>query len=858
MANGTNVGQVYFSLEIDNQRQITRVVTNALQTAQTQVNAAARNMSTTINTAQQQTMAATRSMSNHINGASNSFSSLAKSVGLVTVAIVAMRKAWQFGREAVSLASDLQEVQNVVDVTFGSMSSRVDTFAKSAMDSIGLSEKVAKQYMGSFGAMSKSFGFTTEQAYNMSESLTSLAGDVASFYNLSSDMAYTKLKSVFTGETESLKDLGVVMTQTALDAYAIEQGWGKTTKAMSEQEKTLLRYNFVMDRLSLAQGDFIRTQDGWANQTRTLKLRFDELKATIGEGLIIALTPVIKMLNTLISKLTVAAQAFTGFVKTIFGIKDEDTSKIASDISDAGNAANGLSEGTAETAKNLAKAKKQLLGFDKLYKLADTSTSSTSTTDTGIGDVGSIGGAGVSSPAPTMTMPSASDLAKNLSNFAKTMLKTLKEKIDEVDWEGVGNQIGQFLHNIDWVAIAVGLVKVIFAAINAAFKTWKGMLDVAPVETAIITAFALLKFTGLGAIVTSAISKAIISKIGADSGTTLAAALGGWISKGFAGIKGLGINAASLVFGAGTMAEKFAFVGKMLGGIGAIIGGVITAFKNFFDMFANGFSWAKEILMLFGIALTAVGAIILGAPALIAGVVAAIVAVVANLVIAIKQNWEAISAWLSQAWSAIKTLAANIATAATTMMTNVGNGIKNAWASIQSWMSSKLTSFKNGFVNIFTGIKTSVINIITTLSNAMKAPINGMIGMLNRMIDGLNKLNINIPKWVPELGGKSLGFKIPRIPMLAAGGYVKPNNPQLAIIGDNKRQGEIVAPESKITEAVNNALVPFINTIVAALKGPQTAMASTGDIVIPVYIGNELIDQYIVNAQNRNTFRSGR
>lgn len=139
------------------------------------------------------------------------------------------------------------------------MSKQVDTFAQGAAASFGLSETMAKKFTGTFGAMAKAFGFNEKAAYEMSTALTGLAGDVASFYNISQDEAYTKLKSVFTGETESLKDLGVVMTQSALDSYTLANGFGKTTKAMSEGEKVALRYKFVQDQLALASGDFIRT-----------------------------------------------------------------------------------------------------------------------------------------------------------------------------------------------------------------------------------------------------------------------------------------------------------------------------------------------------------------------------------------------------------------------------------------------------------------------------------------------------------------------------------------------------------------------------------------------------------------------
>ncbi len=214
------------------------------------------------------------------------FSGTFKKAGIVLAGAFAVKQIVDFGKECIELGSDLSEVQNVVDVTFPKMKAQVNDFAKSAAGNFGLSETMAKKFTGAYGAMSKSFGFTEKEAYNMSTALTGLAGDVASFYNLSQDEAYTKLKSVFTGETETLKDLGVVMTQNALDAYAMANGYGKVTAKMSEQEKVALRYKFVQDQLSASAGDFLRTSDSWANQTRLLSLQFESLKASIGQGLI--------------------------------------------------------------------------------------------------------------------------------------------------------------------------------------------------------------------------------------------------------------------------------------------------------------------------------------------------------------------------------------------------------------------------------------------------------------------------------------------------------------------------------------------------------------------------------------------
>lgn len=196
----------------------------------------------------------------------NGLGSVVKKIGVLIGGAFAIGKLTQFGKECAELGSNLAEVQNVVDVTFTTMSDKVNEFAKNAMTTAGLSETMAKQYVGTFGAMSKSFGFSESQAYDMSTALTQLTGDVASFYNISQDLAYIKLKSVFTGETETLKDLGAVMTQSALDQFALANGYGKTTSAMTEQEKVALRLAFVQKQLSAASDDFIRTSGSWATR----------------------------------------------------------------------------------------------------------------------------------------------------------------------------------------------------------------------------------------------------------------------------------------------------------------------------------------------------------------------------------------------------------------------------------------------------------------------------------------------------------------------------------------------------------------------------------------------------------------
>ncbi len=309
-----------------------------------------------------------------------------KKIGKLAVAAFSVKAIVNFGKECINLGSDLTEVQNVVDVTFGSLNTEVNRFAENAITQFGLGQTVTKKYVGTFGAMAKAFNFSNKEALAMSETLTGLTGDVASFYNLSSDEAYTKLKSVFTGETETLKDLGVVMTQNALDRYALANGYGKTTSKMSEQEKVALRYKFVLDKLNIANGDFARTSDSWANQTRVLSLRFNELKAALGQGFINIFTPIVKGINWVLSKLQVLANAFKSFTEMIFGNAGGDdststVSNLASDASDASDAVSGIGDSAKKSAKDL----KSLASFDTAQILKKDDSKSKSSSGSGAG-----------------------------------------------------------------------------------------------------------------------------------------------------------------------------------------------------------------------------------------------------------------------------------------------------------------------------------------------------------------------------------------------------------------------------------------------------------------------------------------
>lgn len=367
---------------------------------------------------------------------------LAKKTGKMLAGAFAVKGLTSFAKDCIELGSDLTEVQNVVDVVFPTMSKKVNEFAQNAASTFGLSETMAKKFTGTFGAMANAFGFSEKESYKMSTALTGLAGDVASFYNISQDEAFTKLKSVFSGETETLKDLGIVMTQTALDQYALANGFGKTTSAMTEQEKVALRYAFVQQQLQNATGDFSRTSDQWANQIRILSLQFDSLKASIGQGLINLFLPIVKVINTVLGKLMTLANAFKSFTAMIMGKKTSGASasldktatsagKVSNSLNNATSSANKLNKSTkkvGDTAKKTAKKISGLMGFDQINKLTETkgssgSKSSTPSSGTGSAGSGASGGTVDMGSLPKGEDEKATKLGKGYDNLRKAIDK---------------------------------------------------------------------------------------------------------------------------------------------------------------------------------------------------------------------------------------------------------------------------------------------------------------------------------------------------------------------------------------------------------------------------------------------------
>lgn len=244
--------------------------------------------------------AALDQLEDHTNKSTDAFSRLAKAIGLVMIA----RKALDTIKTGIDYASDLAEVQNVVDVTFGSATEAINSWSKECLAAYGMNEVSAKRYAGTIGAMLKSSGLAGDAIVGMSKDMVGLAGDMASFYNLDLETAFEKIRSGISGETEPLKQLGINMSVANLEAYALSQGITTAYNEMSQAEQVMLRYNYLMSTTADAQGDFARTQDSYANQTRLLSESWLEFTGIMAEQLLPVLTTIVSWLNNIVAFLT--------------------------------------------------------------------------------------------------------------------------------------------------------------------------------------------------------------------------------------------------------------------------------------------------------------------------------------------------------------------------------------------------------------------------------------------------------------------------------------------------------------------------------------------------------------------------
>ena len=360
-------------------------------------------------------------------------------------------------KESINIASDLTEVQNVVDVTFGNYKKKIEDLAKVSIPELGMSELTTKQIASRYQAMGTAMGISQKGMADMSTELTRLAGDMASFYNVEQKAVGEDLEAIFTGQTKPLRQYGLDLTEATLQEWAMKQGIDANINSMSQMEKTMLRYQYVMANTGAAQGDFVRTADTWANQVRVLKENFKALGSVIGSTFINALKPLVKALNSAMSHIISFAKVVSNALGKIFGwTYEENSGGIAQDYEDIADSAEDLAKGTGKAADNAKKLKQQLQGFDELNVLTSDLADNLDSATGGTGGTGPSATSGYEGQWKKTgeVLPFESDI-DTLRKLGKTISETLINAMESIDWNGAyekarnfGTGLAEFLNGL--------------------------------------------------------------------------------------------------------------------------------------------------------------------------------------------------------------------------------------------------------------------------------------------------------------------------------------------------------------------------------------------------------------------------
>ena len=616
------------------------------------------------------------------------------------------------------------ETVNLFKVTMGDAAGEAQNFAKKVLNAMGIDIADWMQYQGTFKNLTAGFGVATEKANIMSQNLTQLSYDLASFFNTDVETAFDKLSSAMSGQVKGLREFGIDTTVASLQEYALAQGIDASVRSMSQAEKSLLRYNYIMEKSIIMQGDMARTIITPANALRILSAQLTQMKRALGNVVSVIVVQFIPYVQAMVQIITEAASALAKF----FGFSAKD---FEADVSGIGG---GFSSGFEDAEDSLdgvsgkiKKIKKQLMGFDELNILNSPDT------DSGAGAGGaSGGGAGL-------------DLAPSSYDFLKG-LKT--EKLDEIK-----NKLKAALA----IAGAIGTT-------IAAWKISKGFADALNTLTSLvisnpgttmmlgvtlaITGFAL-EFDGIKDAIQNGLGGLNFAEIvlggllGTGGAAILGAGLATFIDTAFAssGVA-VAITQAGINLGVGSAAAVGA---TLLAAVGGIIAGVPMYITGIYDAIKNGFDWLNAILIPLGstMAGAGIGAIIgsLGGPigAGIGALIGLCVGALTDIGLLIYEKWDEIKAFFEpfSTWfdtTIIQPIRDTLSKVATWFHTNViqpvvayFQPIRDAFQEVKAYAIERFTEIKNGIVdrvtiiwNKIVEIKNKIVEIFSALWTAFK------------------------------------------------------------------------------------------------------------------------------------------
>ena len=719
-------------------------------------------------------------------------------------------------KDSIQLGMEAIESDNLFEVSLGNMADDVRDWSEEVGNALGLSATEMRKNVGTIYNMTTSMGLAEDNALKMSKGVTLLANDMASFYNLSTDEAFSKINAGITGETEPLKRLGILVDENTIKQVAYQQGIAKTGTELTQQQKVLARYCAILQQTGNAQGDLANTLDSPSNQIRQLKSQVQQLGITFGSFFMPILQAVIPYITAFAKVITYALNSLSKLLGLKSTNASDETANISSNIGAVGN-------GLDEANKSAKKLKGTLAGFDEMNVLQEPSSGS------GADSGANISGGGVEFElgeydAGLDKINSKVDvIAENIKNAFRgvgDVVKSIWNSEPIQAWAGAitsyGRLIfdywtslgGMFVENmmLTWSNIELNVGTAItnmttlwttyWSDIQAGIETWGQ-----PIIDGVTKVF--------NSIWKDAIDPAvqIITKVWADFSGTLVDL---WNEHGKPLIDNVGEFATNIIDLFQSIWDNVLepivtpfletlswlwdeHLSKIVTSIGDFVGSVINGALEIYNKFIDPIlkwlleklapAWAFLSTTVIGIAGSIIGVI----SDLIAGIVDVLTGIVDFIVGVFTGNWK-------KAWDGIK--------------------------------------------NVFSGIWNALVGVV-------KGIINVVIDILNGFVAGINKIGFDVPDWVPVIGGKRWGFNIPKIPKLARGGIV--DSPTVAMIGEAGK--EAVVPLERNTT--------WINQLADKLADK---MSNSGDtpIQLVVKIGEDtILDKFIQGIRDKNFETNG-
>lgn len=774
------------------------------------------------------------SMEKHVN---NSLGNIKNIFGRVGKWIAALGIG-KVIKDSIITAMDSIESDSMFDTVFGPLANDVRQWSEELQNTLGLNGYAIRENVATLYNMTQSMGLASSEALNLSKEMTLLAEDMASFYNLSSDEAFTKIRTGLTGETEPLKALGILVDEATIKQYAYANGIAKTGSELSNTEKVMARYIAIQQQTATASGDLARTINSPANQLRVLQNNLNLLRIELGNAFMPIVQVVLPILNSFVQALVKVTSIVSRFMNALFGTSSSSAGGSASAIDGVSTAVNGVGDAYTNAGKSAKKAAKDakgfLAGFDEINKVNQNSSDSDS--DSGSGSSGS-GAGGIDIPTFNIEDQEGalSQLAGKVEEFA---LKVRNAFISLADFIREHKEI-----IISIIGGLIAGISAFFIAVNWPLITATFSSAISSCTTGIIGLIKAISFVGLepfiGALMSLYGPALLIAGAVALITTTF---LYLWqTSDGFR---------QSLIDGWNALVSALTPYFQAIMGALKLVGDIlITVLKPILFILWDAWCTVIDNIVRVTMALWT---------NCIAPVVQFLGECLKKVIDGLTEIWQA---WKPTIEKIGEILVGIWNTCLKPVVNWLGNEFIQAFRNVGNYIKPILDSLKTMFgglidfiVGVFTGnwqkawqgVQNIFKGIFDGLVNIAKKPINSIIDAINTMIKGLNK--IKLPDWVPGLGGK--GINIPTIPKLAKGGII--DSPTIAMVGEAGK--EAVMPLEN-----NTGWITDLANKVAERLPSQSSTNNNNDqpINFTIQVGQTTLGKIVIDSINKVQRQAG-